>query len=81
MSIVQLISKAANNREWVDTNYERLTKEYVNRWVAVLDRSVIDSDIDLQKLSKRLRGKLKDRYAELAIEYVTKKPIVLVLVI
>ncbi len=81
MSIVQVISRAAENREWVDANYMNLTEEYRNRWVAVLDKAVIDNDIDLHKLSRRLRKKLADRYSEVAMEYVTKKPIVLVLVI
>jgi uncharacterized protein (DUF1778 family) len=81
MSTVQIISKAAENRGWVDANYMSLTEKYSNRWVAVLDKTVIDSDTDLQKLARRLRKKLGERYSEIAMEYVTKKPIVLVLVI
>jgi lysophospholipase L1-like esterase len=79
MSIVRLISKAAENRGWVDANCKNLTGKSSNRWVAVLDKAVIDSDTDLQKLARRLRKKLEERYAEVAMEFVTRKPIVLVL--
>lgn len=81
MSLVQLISKATENRTWVRTNYVNLTKKYSDRWVAVLDKAIIDDDKNLQKLARRLRKKLDKRYAEVAMEYVTEKPVVMVLVI
>ncbi len=81
MSIVELISKTEENSKWLDANYERLTEKYNERWVAVLDRSVIDFDGDLRKLVARLRKKLGERYPEVAIEYVTKEPVNMVLVI
>lgn len=81
MSVLQLISKAAENRGWANANYMNLTEKYSDQWVAVLDKAVIDNDADLQKLARRLRKKLHERYSEVAMEYVTKKPIILVLVI
>lgn len=81
MSIAEIISKAEANRKWFNLNYKRLTKKYDDRWVAVLDKGVIDYDVDLKRLTGRLRKKLDDRYSEVAIEYVTKKPINMVLVI
>ena len=81
MSVVQLISRAAENRSWVSANYLDITKKYRDRWVAVLDKAVIDNDKNLEKLAKRLRKRLEKRYAEVAIEYVTQKPLVMVLVI
>lgn len=81
MSVVQLLSKASENRSWVSANYVNLTKKYRDRWVAILDKAVIDDDKDLQKLATRLRKKLDKRYAEVAMEYVTEKPVVMVLVI
>lgn len=81
MSIAEIISKAEENRKWFNLNYKRLTKKYDDRWVAVLDKGVVDYDVDLKRLTGRLRKKLDDRYSEVAIEYVTKKPINMVLVI
>jgi hypothetical protein len=49
--------------------------------VAVLDKEVVDYDKDLKILTFRLRRELKTRYSEVAFEYVTKKPITMVLVI
>ncbi len=81
MSIPELISRAEENRKWLSGNYRQLTQRYNNRWVAVLDKSVIDYDRDLKSLATRLRKKLDERYSEIAIEYVTKKPINMVLVV
>lgn len=81
MSTVELIEKGEANSKWLGENYKRLTKKYDNIWIAVLDKRVIDSDKGLQILISRLRKKLADRYPEAAIEYMTKKPINMVLVV
>lgn len=81
MSIAELISRAEENRKWLNLSYKQLTKRYDYKWVAVLDKSVIDYDGDLKRLAARLRKKLAGRYSEVAIEYVTKKPINMVLVV
>ena len=74
-------AKAEENNKWVGHNYERLVKKYNDKWVAVLDMQVIDSDKDLQTLVSRLRKELDGKYSEAAIEYVSKKPINMVLVV
>lgn len=79
MSIAELISRAEENSKWLSANYGQLIEKYDEKWVAVLDRSVIDYDRDLKSLVARLRKKLDKRYSEVAIEYVTKKPINMVL--
>jgi len=81
VSIAGLISRAEENSKWLSNNYRQLTERYNGKWVAVLDRSVIDYNEDLKSLTVRLRRKLDERYSEVAIEYVTKKPINMVLVV
>ncbi|MBI4258833.1 MAG: hypothetical protein HY619_07745 [Thaumarchaeota archaeon] len=81
MSIVEMITKAEENSKWLSENYGRLAERYNDRWVAVLDRDVIDYDKELRRLTARLRRRLKRRYSETAIEYVSKKPINMVLVV
>lgn len=81
MSIVELISRAEESSKWVSRNYGRLAERYNDKWVAVLDRSVVDYDGDLKSLTARLRKKLEKRYSEVVVEYVTKKPLNMVLVV
>ena len=81
VSTVGLISKAEENSKWLNSNYIRLAEKYREKWVAVLDKNVADDDSDLRTLTRRLRRKLDKRYSEVAIEYVTRKPINMVLVI
>ena len=57
MTTTELIAKAEENNKWVGHNYERLVKEYNDKWVAVLDMQVIDSDKDLRTLVSRLRSR------------------------
>ena len=77
----ELIARAEKNSKWLGHNYSRLTKKYNDKWVAVLDRKVIDSDANLRVLVTRLKKSLGRRYDEASIEYVTKEPINMVLVI
>lgn len=81
MSIVEMISKAEETSKWLSENYRRLAERYNDRWVAVLDKAVIDYDKELRSLTARLRRKLGKRYSETAIEYVSKKPVNMVLVV
>ncbi len=75
-----MISKAEENSKWLNTNYHRLAEKYKEKWVAVLDKDITDHDSNLRTLARRLRKKLNKRYSEVAIEYVTRKPIDMVLV-
>ena len=79
MSKVDLISKAEANHKWIDERHDQLTKKYNNRWIAVLDGDVIDSDTDLEKITKRLRKKLGLKYSTVVIEYISDKPLNMVL--
>ena len=81
MSIAELISRAEENRKWLNLNYKQLTERYNDKWVAVLDKDVVDYDRNLKRLARRLRKGLDKKYSEVAIEYVTKKPINMVLVV
>lgn len=80
MSRVELIKKGEENSKWLGENYKILAEKYDGRWVAVLDKGVIDSDRELQSLLSRLRKKLAARFPEATIEYMSRKPINMVLV-
>ena len=81
MSKADIISKAEGSHKWIDEQRDQLTKKYNNRWIAVLDRNVIDSDSDLERIAARLRKKLGDKYSEVVIEYVTNKPLNMILLV
>ena len=79
MSRAVIISKAEGNHKWIDENLDRLSKKYNDSWIAVLDKSVVDSDTSLEQIVTRLKGKLGERYSEVVVEYVTDKPLNMVL--
>jgi hypothetical protein len=81
LSTTELIARAEENSRWVGRNHARLVRKYNDKWVAVLDKRVIDSDKNLKTMVSRLRRTLGDRYSEVSIQYITKKPIYMVLVV
>ncbi len=60
--------KLRDNFEWFYSNYDGLKKEFSNQFVAVKDKSQIDSDCNLEMLIKRLN--LSNCDESIAIEYV-----------
>ena len=54
-------------------------KSFNDEWVAVLDKTIVDHDRDLDKLVKRLRKKHPKAYSQIPVEYITTKEIELIL--
>ena len=64
----------ADDHTWVNDHLESLLDKYAEQWVAVKDRCVIASDVDLMLL----REKLEDP-ANICIEFVTREPLEMLL--
>jgi len=60
----------AQDHIWVNEHLESLLEEYAEQWIAVKNRQVIASDVDLM----RLREKISDP-AHTCIEFVTREPL------
>ncbi len=75
----EALSKYEENTKWISRNYTRLKKKYVNQWVAAHNKQIIDHDCNLDKLTKRLREEHPETHNQIAIEYITKKPVELIL--
>jgi hypothetical protein len=72
-SVVEVLSSYSENSKWISHNYARLEKKYHNKWIAVLNKTVIDSDPDLNRLTERLRKKHAQTFSQIATEYITTK--------
>jgi hypothetical protein len=79
MESAAVLSCYEENAKWLSGNYGELKKQFDGEWVAVLDKTVIDHDIDLTDLVKRLRKKYSKVYSQIAVEYVTTKELDLIL--
>ncbi|MFQ6058620.1 MAG: DUF5678 domain-containing protein [Anaerolineae bacterium] len=64
----------AEDHIWVSEHLESLLDKYAEQWVAVKNRRVIASDVDLM----RLREKIADP-AHTCIEFVTREPLEMLL--
>ncbi|MHA1489732.1 MAG: DUF5678 domain-containing protein [Promethearchaeota archaeon] len=59
--------KLMENKKWLDDNYEKLKDEFNNKYVAVEDKGIIDSDENLHGLIERLKH-LKKNMNQIIIE-------------
>lgn len=78
-SVVAMLSRFEENAKWLSSHYEELKKRFEDEWIAVLNKTVVDHDRELDRLVKRLRKKYLEAYNEIAVEYVTAKEIELIL--
>lgn len=76
--IQEMYAKGLANHKWLIGHYKELTKKYNNKFVAVHNGEVIDSDIDPSRLLKRLEEKGVD-ISTVAIDFVTDNPLLYIL--
>lgn len=66
------------NQSWFMENFKSILKEHKDKFVAVWHQRVLDADSDLATLRDRVNQKTKGAKG-IYVEYVTDKPIELVL--
>jgi len=76
--ILRGIVDFSRNMDWISENQEKLRKKYPNKYIAVVNLKVIDSDSDLQILIRKLKEKGKSP-SEIPIEFIAEKPTRLIL--
>jgi hypothetical protein len=77
--VVAVLSNYEENAKWLIKHHQKLKTKFNNEWVAVLNKTIIDHDRNLNKLVKRLRKKHPKAYSQIPIEYITTKEIELIL--
>ncbi len=78
-SAVDVLSDFEDNTKWLSVNYDKLKKEFINEWVAILDKAIVDHDSDLTLLVARLRAHHSKVYNQIAVEFVTNEELDLIL--
>ncbi len=74
-SLPRTLSKYGKNSKWIDAHYDELKQKYDGLFVAAYDGKIVDSDKDVAKLGRRIRKKFKNAYTEIAVEYIRKKQV------
>ncbi len=59
--------------DWITSNYNQLLSDYSDKWIAVKDKKVVDSDPDQESLLQKLREKYGTAL-DFAKEFITAKP-------
>ena len=67
-----LFEVSRRNVEWLKENYDRLKKEYDNRWVVIQDGKVVKSASTFDEIMKTVR---KHDPNKILVEYIQSKPV------
>lgn len=73
------LKKFEDNVVWFMKEYPEFKSKYPDMFVAVCNKSIVDSDKDAKELMKRLEINLKDDYDVCAVEFVSTKSYELIL--
>jgi len=76
-AVVRSIERVRDDAIWFDANLDRLRESYLDKWVAVRSKAVIDSDSDHDQLMDRLEAR-PDGFADVQIMHVFPKGTVFV---
>lgn len=61
------------NFDWIGKNYDKLLKDFRNKWVAVLDCKVVASGDSLSSLKKKMKKEHPEKFEEIAFEFITDR--------
>ena len=78
-SVSEILNKHIENANWIVSHYEELKSKYNEQWVAVHEGKVLDSASRYMRLWDRLKKAYRPQLDEIAIEYVTDKPMQMIL--
>lgn len=75
--VLALFREQERNREWFEENHEMLMEKYDGKFVAIHERSVVDSDEDVGRLMERVEKSYSpDR---VSVEYVSREKLQMIL--
>jgi len=66
--------KEVNSRQWIQNNYESLKETYKNKFIAVINEEVIESDENLSALKDKLARKYKN-INKITIEFINPQEV------
>ena len=69
--VVQLLLQGQNNLMWFNSNWNELVRDFNNKFIAIENKEVIESDTNLDSLLNKLRSKGVDS-SETMIKFVSK---------
>jgi len=75
--VLVLFEEQERNRRWFEENHDKLVEAYNDRFIAIFEGVVVDSDEDIKRLVDRLEEKYPPE--RISIEYVSKEKLQLIL--
>ena len=69
----KVLKQYKENLNWFNYNYAVLRNRYLNRYVAINDKKIVESDRALDKLLERLKTNYHDSWYRFAIEFVDEE--------
>jgi hypothetical protein len=76
-AVIRSIDRVREDAIWFDANLDRLRESYLDKWVAVRSKTVIDSDPDHDRLMDRIEAR-PDGFVDVQVLHVFPKGTVFV---
>ena len=68
----ELFEISRRNTQWLKENYDKLKREYDNRWVMIKDNKVVKSTSTFDEIMRAIRGHNPNK---ILVEYIQSEPI------
>jgi len=75
---LKILKEFQKDTQWLIENYQKLKKEFVDRFVAIKNGKVIESDENLDKLIEKLQKKGEDA-SKTVIEFIPPEDMIIIL--
>lgn len=75
---LHILNNIENDSEWLYSHYEEIRERFSDKFIAVKNRNVIESDASMENLVKKLEKK-GENPSFLLTKFITRKEIVLIL--
>jgi hypothetical protein len=72
MNELESLQAFEEDDRWLHENVDRLRAKFVNKFVAIKNKQVIDYSSEIEELVKKLEGK-KENPSQLVIEFINTK--------
>jgi len=72
MVIRRELESSIENAEWLRRNYERLKREYNNKWVLIQNKKVVDSGETFDQILRAVR---KYKSSSAILEYISSEDV------
>lgn len=77
---IKILKKFEEDSQWMAKHYGELQEKYAGKFIAIINKKIIDIDENIENLINKLKEKLsEEEISRVLIEYIPPKDLILIL--